>query len=125
MSFSDRITAFLAYLFSIVGWIYAIIVGRKSSFVIFHLKQSISIFLFVVEISLGWVIVAWILTWIPLAGVLTSVIMFPLVIAAYFAAVVLLISGMVNALRGKITPLPFVGNLSKRLPLDIFLGVEE
>lgn len=122
MVLSQRISAFLAYLLSVVGWLFVIFFDRKSVFSVFHLKQSIGLLLYLIGVTLGWIISAWILALIPYAGGLTAAMLFSLVIAAYISGFVIWVVGMVNALRGEMNLLPLVGRLSNRLPLERFLG---
>lgn len=114
-TYSQRISAFIAYLFPVVGWVYVLIFQNKSKFAMFHLRQSISLILFLISVFAGWAVVAWLLVWIPL-GTNFGVALFPIVILALGFGVVAWIMGMVNALRGKLAYLPIFGHTALRLP---------
>jgi uncharacterized membrane protein len=106
---SSRISAFLAYLLPIVGWLFVLLFRKDDRFAVFHTKQSIMLVVAAIVVPLVWAVVAWILTWIPTFGAMTSVALFALVVAAFLVLLVDWILGMVNALRGKMKPLPMVG----------------
>lgn len=116
MELTQRISAFLAYLLPVVSWFYAWFFQRKSSLVMFHVRQSIGLFLFVLGMGGGWVIITWLLTWIPF-GFLFGVVLFSLVIGGLIVAVVLWFTGMVYALLGRVKMLPIIGEKANRLPI--------
>jgi uncharacterized membrane protein len=116
MELLQRISAFLAYLLPVVSWLYAWFFQRKSSLVMFHVRQSIGLFLFVLGMGVGWVIITWLLTWIPF-GFLFGVVLFSLVITALIVAVVLWLTGMVYALLGRVKMLPIIGEKANQLPI--------
>jgi len=116
MDTKNRLTAFVAYLLPIIGWIYILIFERKNEFARFHLKQAIGLFLFLILVSLGWIVVAWGVTWVPY-GFILGVGLFTLVISAFFLGLFTWVLGMVNALRGVVAFLPLFGRNAHRLPL--------
>jgi uncharacterized membrane protein len=115
MSTSQRISAAVGYI-PVIGWIYALLVERKSSFVMFHLKQAISLVATIAALFIVWVVVAWILFAIPF-GSIFAFALFTLPMAAAIAGVIVLVLGIINALSGKTSEVPMFGGLAKRLPL--------
>jgi uncharacterized membrane protein len=115
VSTSDRILAFLAYLLLVIGWVIVLLFGRRSRFAVFHMKQSIALVLSLAAIAAGWLLFAWLIAWVPLAFGL-GMAAFSIVLAALFVGAIAWVMGMVNALRGKVVLLPFVGSLGLRLP---------
>ncbi len=113
MSASSRILAALSYL-PIIGWLIAGVAGRRTAFVVFHLRQAIGLIAFLIAISLTWVVVTWLLGWIPY-GFLVGNALFPLVVASYLYGAVALIIGVVSALAGRATLLPIFGAFANRL----------
>lgn len=111
---SQRILAFLAYLLPALGWIIALLVGRRSRFVMYHLKQAIALLAFLVAVGAGWAAFTWLSGWAP--GLFTvGVASFSLVIAAALFGLVALIIGMSHALGARMRPLPIVGAWARRL----------
>ena len=115
MKISSRIPAFLTYLLPIVGWLYVFLFRKDDRFAVFHTKQSIMLVVAAIVVPLVWAVVAWILTWIPVFGALTAAALFALVVAAFLVLLVDWILGMVNALRGRMVPLPMVGAWVSRI----------
>ena len=62
---TQKLSAFIAYLLPILGWLYVILFQRKDAFVVFHTKQAIGLFLFLIIAFGGWAIIGYILAWIP------------------------------------------------------------
>jgi uncharacterized membrane protein len=116
MSQSSRLSALLAYLIPVVGWLYIFLFRRDNAFAVFHLRQSIGLFLFLLAALLIWALVGGLLALIPYVAAL-SIALFTLVIAAYFYGVIAWIMGMIRALRNQSTPLPFFGRWADRLPI--------
>ncbi len=117
MNPSNRISAFIAYLLPVVGWLYVGLFRRKDDFAMYHLRQAIAL-LFVLAIAFaGWAIAAWAVAWIPY-GFVFSMALFALVIAAGLGIGVAWIIGMLNALRGRKVPAPFAGGIARRAPLS-------
>jgi len=112
---SERIAAFLSYLFLPIGWLYVFLFGRRSALAVFHCKQSIVLVGFVLIVSAVWAGVTWLLAWIPLGAVI-GIAFFSLVMAVWTFGVIAWLIGMVNALRGQMKALPIVGQWSWRLP---------
>ena len=113
---SSRIPAVVAYLIPIIGWLYVLFFQRKNSLAVYHLKQSIGLVLFLVAITAGWAVIAWVLAWIPYMAVL-GIALFAIVIAIYLYGLVAWILGLINALNGRLTPLPLFGQWASRLPI--------
>jgi uncharacterized membrane protein len=113
MSASTRILAALSYL-PIIGWLIAWVAGRRTAFVVFHLRQAIGLVSFLIAMFAGWAAITWLLSWIPY-GFLIGNALFALVIAAYLYAVIALVIGVVSALTGKATLLPLFGTFANRL----------
>ncbi len=113
MSASSRILAALSYL-PVIGWLIAGVAGRRTAFVVFHLRQAIGLIAFLIAIFLAWVVVTWLLSWIPY-GFLVGNALFPLVVASYLYGAVALIIGVVSALAGRATLLPIFGAFANRL----------
>jgi uncharacterized membrane protein len=116
MSQSSRLSAVLAYLIPVVGWLYVFLFQRGNTFAVFHLRQAIGLFLFLLAALLIWAVIGWVLAWIPFMAAL-SIGLFTLVIAAYFYGVVVWILGIIHALRNQSTPLPLFGQWADRLPI--------
>lgn len=111
---SQRILAFLAYLLFVLGWLIALVFGRRSRFAVYHAKQSIALALFLVAVMTGWIVFAWLTAWIP-SLFIVGIAAFSLVIAAAIFGVIAWLLGMRNALRGQMEPLPIVGGWARRL----------
>ena len=113
MTLSSRISAFIAYLFLIVGWLFVLIFRRNDPFARFHARQSLTLTVAAVVIPLAWAVFAWVITWIPYAGFILAASAFALVIALAIVWIVVWIMGMVNALRGAEKPVPIFGSRTK------------
>jgi uncharacterized membrane protein len=111
---SQRILACLAYLLCVPGWLIALAFGRRSRFVVYHVKQSVALVLSLVAVLIGWGVLAWLTAW-GSALFIVGVAAFSLVIAAAIFGVIAWLLGMVNALRGQMAPLPIVGGWARRL----------
>ena len=115
MNKSNKNLAFLAYLLSVVGWLYVLLFRRNDKLAVYHAKQSMTLTIFALAAPAAWAIVAWVLTWIPLAGSFVGAILFSLVIAVYVFLGAAWILGMVYALQAKMKPLPIIGGWTERL----------
>lgn len=113
MSASSRILAALSYL-PIIGWVIAWLAGRRTAFIVFHLRQAIGLVAFLIAVFAGWVIVTWLLSWIPY-GFLAGNALFALVVASYLYGAAAVIIGVFSALSGKATLLPLFGTFANRL----------
>lgn len=117
MSKHKRTLAFLAYLLSILGWLYVLLFRRRDKLAVYHAKQSLGLTLIAMAASVAWALGAWILSWIPLVGPLVAAATFSLVILTYAFLGVAWIIGMVYALQAKTKPLPLVGRWVERIPV--------
>ena len=115
MNRSSRLPAVLAYLVPVIGWFYVLFFHHKNSLAVYHLKQSIGLVFFLVVTTASWIVVGWVIAWIPYMAVL-SMALFAIVIVAYLYGIVAWILGLSNALRARMTPLPFFGQWASRLP---------
>ncbi len=109
-----RYLAFIAYLLSIVGWLYVLLFRREDEFATYHAKQSMVLTLVAVAALVAWAVFAWIVSWIPIAGPFIAAVTFTLVIAVYMLLGVTWIIGMIRALQAQARPLPIVGGWSRR-----------
>lgn len=116
MSEQKRTLAFVAYLLSILGWLYVLLFRRKDRLAVYHAKQSLGLTLVALAAPAAWALGAWLLSWIPLAGPLIAAIAFSLVILTYLFLGAAWVTGMVNALQGKTKPLPLLGRWMERMP---------
>lgn len=115
MSQSSSIHALIAYI-PIIGWLYVYFVQRKNAFAVFHLRQSVGLFLFLIGAFVVWAVVAYLIALIPYMAVF-SVALFTIVMAFYMFGVVAWVTGILNALKNKSTPLPLFGKWANRLPI--------
>lgn len=115
MSKSNKNLAFLAYLLSIVGWLYVLLFHGEDEFAVYHAKQSMTLTIFAVVAPVIWAVGAWILAWVPLAGPLLAATLFALVIGIYIFLAVTWIVGMVYAWQAKMKPLPVIGGWAERI----------
>lgn len=111
----ERLPAAIAYI-PVLGWLYVLFISKHSSFVIFHLKQSIGLALFLLGALASWVVFTWVISWIPF-GFLISVIFFTLVMSAMGVGIVALVMGISNALNGRVTLLPIFGDIAHKLKI--------
>jgi len=95
--------ATLAYVLSIVGFLLVLSMRKHDRYALFHAKQSLVLFF-------GFVI-AWLVeAVVPLVGWLVGRVLTVLL-------VILVVVGIVNALRGKETPLPVVGVFAEKITI--------
>ena len=109
MSMSSKISAFIAYLLLIVGWLFVMIFRRSDEFAVFHAKQSLRLTIFVVAIPLIWAVGGYIISFIPFLGPIFATATFTLVMIAAMALFIAWLFGMSNALRGKWSQVPMFG----------------
>jgi uncharacterized membrane protein len=105
----EQTMAFLSYLLSIAGTAVVLFNPKRTPYAAFHARQSLGIFLLAIISALAWVIAGWIVTWIPVAGPAFAAALFSLVVAACIILFVCWIKGMINAVKGKLDPVPIVG----------------
>ena len=117
MSKENRTLAFLAYLLSILGALYVLLLKREDKLAVYHAKQSLGLTLIAIGVVIVWAVGSWIISWIPLVGPLIAAASFALVILAYISLGVVWITGMVYALQAKARPLPVVGRWSEQIPI--------
>lgn len=115
MKSSDRIPALIAYI-PVIGWLYVLFFEHKSSFAVFHLRQSVGIFGFILASFVSWAVIGWLLTWIPY-GFIFAMALFGIVVGALVFALATWVMGIRNALNGKVAFLPIFGKTAYRLPL--------
>ena len=114
----QRTLAFLAYLLSILGWLYVLLFQRKDRLAVYHAKQSLVLTLVAIGVLAIWGVMAWVISWIPLVGPLVAAAAFSLVLLTYLFLIVVWIMGMVHALQAEAKPLPLVGRWVERIPID-------
>ena len=93
---------------------------RKNLFALYHACQAFVMVLSALVLPVGWLLVSWALGWVPLAGPTLAAASFSIVMAGYATLAVLLVVGMVNALRARMTPLFLVGRWGERLFARLF-----
>ncbi len=98
----------------VIGWLYVTIFQREDELAMYHLRQSVGVVLFLIGSLLSWAVIAWLLAWLPYMGAV-GIALFTLVIAAYLFGVICWVIGIINALRGQMTPLPGIGHRDKHL----------
>ena len=116
MSRPKRILAFVAYLLSILGWVYVLLFRREDELAVYHAKQSLVLTLVAIGSAVVWLLGSWILAWIPLAGPLIAAALFSQVILITVFLVVAWLLGMFYALQSRMRPLPVVGKWAERIP---------
>ena len=116
MSNANKITAFLSYLLLIIGWVYVFIFQRHNQFQRYHARQAMTILGVALITFVAWIIVAWLVTFIQLLGPVLAISLYSLAMVVFLGLIVSWITGMANALRGMLKPVPFVGHLADRLP---------
>ena len=116
MNTSSRLSAVIAYLIPVLGWLYIFFFQRRNSLALYHLRQAIGLVLFLIVTLLVWGLVSWLLAWIPYLDIL-GIALFALVMGAYLYGFVAWLFGIYNALRDRESPLPLFGRLASRLPI--------
>jgi uncharacterized membrane protein len=106
--------AFLAYLLSVLGWLYVLLFQREDKLAVYHAKQSLGLTLAAIGAFVGWALGAWILSWIPLVGPLIAAALFAQLILVYLFLGAAWIIGMVYALQAKVKSLPLIGRWVER-----------
>ncbi|MGB0388435.1 MAG: hypothetical protein ACPGWR_26755 [Ardenticatenaceae bacterium] len=114
---SNRISAVLAYLLLIFGWVYVFVARKEDKLAVYHAKQSITIILLAIAALVSWLIITWILMLVPYVGPVVGIAVFGLVIASHIFLFFTWIRGMIDAWQAKTQPLPVVGKWAARLPI--------
>jgi uncharacterized membrane protein len=115
VSTSSRISAFLAYLLLIIGWLYVFLFRKNDKLAIYHTKQSVMLIIVAIGVTLVWVILGWLVSLIPFIGFIITVAFFSLVLTIYIVLIIGWILGMVYALQAKVKPVPMIGMWAERL----------
>ena len=118
MSNPSRVSAFLAYLLLVLGWLFVLLFRKEDKFAVFHVKQSIMLVIVAFVALVVWALFAWLVTFIPYAGAITAAASFALVIITMIGLFINWIVGMVRAIRSVDKPLPITGKWAKRLPIN-------
>jgi len=98
----DKLWGFLAVFLSIIGFIIVILLKKNSRYVTYYAKQSLVLFI-------AWV-AACVVSLVPLLGLIISPILVLVVL-------VLWVIGWVNALSGKMKPIPVIGKYADQIKL--------
>ena len=98
----DKLWGFLAVFLSIIGFIIVILLKKKSRYVMYYAKQSLV--LFIVMVIANAVLLVPLLGWI----------IFPVL---WLIVAVLWVIGWVNALSGKMKPIPVIGKYADQIKL--------
>ena len=112
-----RTWAFLAYLLSILGWLYVSLFRREDELAVYHVKQSLGLTLAAIGSFALWLLGSYVISWVPLVGPLLAAASFSQVILIYIVLVVAWVTGMVYALQAKMRPLPIIGKWAERIPV--------
>jgi uncharacterized membrane protein len=111
----NRVSASLAYLLLIIGWLYVFLFRKEDKLAMYHTKQSMMLIIVAIGASLIWAIAGWLVSLIPFVGFIVAVAIFALVITVYIVLLIGWIVGMVYALQAKIKPIPVVGRWAEQL----------
>ena len=100
----DKTVAILSYI-TLIGFIAAIIMhsSKKTQLGAFHLRQALGIFL----TWLGVIVCDFVLVFIPILGWLA-------ILALWVSVLVLLVMGLISAIKGEMKPVPFLGPLYQK-----------
>lgn len=113
----SNLSAFLAYLLPIIGWLYVLVARRNDDLALHHTRQAITLVLAAIVTFVIWAVFAWLITWVRYLGPVLAVASFGLVIATYAVLGVLWLIGVASALRSGMKPLPITGRWADRLPI--------
>lgn len=80
-----------------------ILVQKDNPYVKFHIKQGITLFIF----EFAWAFLQFIFNIIPYLGILINIF-------AWIFFCILTITGIINSLMGKTTPLPVIGQIGEK-----------
>jgi len=109
MSMSSKISAFIAYLLFVFGWLFVMTFRRNDQFAVFHAKQSLRLTIFAVGIPAAWGLGGYFISLIPFVGPILASATFSLVIVAFFTIFIAWVIGMSNALRARWVSVPMFG----------------
>jgi uncharacterized membrane protein len=115
VSTSSRISAFLAYLLLVIGWLYVFLFRKNDKLAMYHTKQSMMLIIIAIGATLVWAILGWLVSLIPFVGFIIAVAFFSLILTIYIVLTIGWVVGMVNALQAKVKPVPVVGVWAERL----------
>lgn len=102
----DKLFAFLATFFTIIGFIIVILAKKKSEYVKFYAKQGLVIFIASVIVGL----IGWIVMWIPVLGWIIKTGLSVILLVLWFIS-------WLNALSGTMKPLPLLDSYTKSISL--------
>ncbi len=100
----DKLFAFLATFFTIIGFLVVILAKKKSEYVKFYAKQGIVIF--IASLIVG--AIGWVVFWIPVLGWIIKTGMSIILL-------VLWLISWINALSGEMKETPLVGEYAKSI----------
>ena len=114
-STEDRTVAILSYI-TIFGFIVAIIMhnGKKTALGAFHLRQVLGLIIAGFAVGIGTMITVFILAFIPFVGPILAFLLWGTLIVCSFVVVIL---GLLAAIKGEMKPVPVVGE-----PIQKFLA---
>ena len=110
---NDRL-AILAYVIPIAGPIYLMLAQRENAYIQYHARQMLALTLALIALPMVWAVASWSLSWVPVAGACVSAASFALVILGSLFGVGVWTAGLVQAVQGRLKPLPVVWGLSER-----------
>jgi uncharacterized membrane protein len=111
---ASRLSAFVAYLLPIIGWVYVFLFRSEDRFARFHAKQAVMLLAAAIAAPAVWAVAAWLVTRVPILGPMTAAGTFALVVAAHLVLLVAWFTGMVHTLQGHVKLLPIVGRWAVR-----------
>ncbi len=100
----DKLFAFIATFFTIIGFLITILAKKKSEYVKFYAKQGIVVFIASVIVGL----IGWIVFWIPILGEIIKT-------GLSVILLVLWLFSWINALSGKMKETPLIGEYAKNI----------
>lgn len=103
----DRTVAILSYI-TIIGFVVAIVMhsSKKTALGAFHLRQVLGLIVAGFAISIAAGITGFVLAFIPVVGPILLMILWPILMVGGF---VIVIMGLLSALKGEMKPVPLVG----------------
>jgi len=115
VTITSKLSAFLAYLLLVIGWLIIFMFRRNDKFAMYHTKQAMALVIVAIGVPLVWGVASWVLSLIPYIGFIVAVALFALVMAVAILLFIAWIVGMVYAWQGQSKPIPFVGTWAGRL----------